>query len=80
MACGYWLRAPAQGSCPYANICEHCPNYRTDASHLQVLAAQRVDAAALAADAQKRGWITETTRHQSLLTRLDTLIAQAQTQ
>ena len=57
MAGGYCLRAPAQGSCPYANICEHCPSFRTDASHLQVLAAQRVDAAALAADAEARGWI-----------------------
>ena len=78
MAGGYCLRAPAQGSCPYANICEHCPSFRTDASHLQVLAAQRIDAAALAADAQARGWIAETERHQNLLTRLDALIAQTQ--
>ncbi len=80
MAGGYCLRAPAQGPCPYANICEHCPNYRTDPSHLQVLAAQRVDAAALAADAEKRGWISESGRHQALLTRLDILIAQTQSQ
>ncbi len=79
MAGGYCLRAPAQGSCPYANICEHCPNFRTDTTHLQVLATQRIDAAALAADAEKRGWISETKRHQDLLTRLDALIAQAQT-
>lgn len=79
MAGGYCLRAPAQGSCPYANICEHCPNFRTDTSHLQVLAAQRIDAAALAADAEKRGWISETKRHQDLLARLDALIAQTQT-
>jgi integrase len=78
MAGGYCLRAPAQGSCPYANICEHCPSFRTDASHLQVLAAQRVDAAALAADAQARGWISEAERHQHLLTRLDALITQTQ--
>ena len=32
LAGGYCLRAPAQGSCPYANICEHCPNFRTDAA------------------------------------------------
>jgi len=31
------LRAPAQGSCPYANICEHCPNFRTDAASVSIL-------------------------------------------
>jgi len=57
LACDYCLRAPAQGSCPYANICEYCPNLRTDATSIAVLATQRVDADALAADAQARGWI-----------------------
>jgi hypothetical protein len=47
------IDAPAQGSCPYANIGEHCPSFRTDASRLQVFAAQRFDAEALAADAQE---------------------------
>ena len=71
------LRAPAQGSCPYANICEHCPNFRTDTTSLGILAAQRVDTEALAADAQRRGWIDEADRHHRLLARLDTLIAEA---
>jgi hypothetical protein len=79
LAGGYCLRAPAQGACPYANICEHCPSFRAGAADLPVLAAQRVDAKALAADAEKRGWITEADRHRKLLTRLDALIAQAQT-
>lgn len=78
LAGGYCLRAPAQGACPYANICEHCPNFRTDTGYLPVLAAQRVDAEALAADAQARGWIDEANRHQRLLARLDALIAQTQ--
>jgi hypothetical protein len=78
LAGGFCLRAPAQGTCPYANICEHCPNFRTEASSLPVLAAQRVDAAALAADAEARGWITETDRHRRLLARLDALIAETQ--
>ncbi|MDJ0362266.1 hypothetical protein [Rhodococcus sp. H29-C3] len=77
LAGGYCLRAPAQGSCPYANICEHCPSFHTDTTHLGVLSAQRVDAADLAADAEKRGWIAEATRHHALVTRLDTLIAQS---
>jgi hypothetical protein len=49
LAGGYCLRAEAQGASPYANICEHCPGFRADPSHLAVLAAQRVDARALAA-------------------------------
>jgi hypothetical protein len=75
LAGGYCLRAPAQGACPYANICEHCPNFRTDAASQAVLSAQRVDAAALAADATARGWTDEADRHRRLVARLDTLIA-----
>jgi Phage integrase family len=77
LAGGHCLRAPAQGACPYANICEHCPNFRTDTATVAVLAAQRVDTAALADDAEARGWIDEAERHRKLLARLDTLIAQA---
>ena len=29
LAGGYCLRTAAQGSCAYANICEHCPNFRS---------------------------------------------------
>ena len=76
LAGGHCLRAPAQGACPYANICEHCPNFRTETASLGVLAAQRVDTEALAADAQRRGWIDEADRHRRPLDRLDTLIAE----
>jgi len=79
LAGGHCLRAPAQGACPYANICEHCPSFRAGATDLPVLAVQRLDAEALAADAEKRGWISEADRHRKLLARLDALIAQAQT-
>lgn len=75
LAGGHCLRAPAQGACPYANICEHCPSFRTDAASAAVLAAQRVDTEALLADAQTRGWIDEADRRRRLLDRLDTLIA-----
>ena len=44
LAGGYCLHAEAQGAGPYASICEHCPGFRADPSHLAVLAAQRVDA------------------------------------
>lgn len=77
MAGGFCLRAPAQGACTYANICEHCPSYRAEPSSLPILAAQRVDAEALARDAAERGWITEAERHQRLIARLDTLINEA---
>ena len=79
MAGGFCLRAPAQGACSYANICEHCPSYRAEPSSLPILAAQRVDAEALARDAEQRGWIAEADRHQRLITRLDTLINEART-
>ncbi len=78
MAGGFCLRAPAQGSCTYANICEHCPSFRAEPSSLPVLAAQRIDAQALAQDAEDRGWIAEADRHNQLITRLDALISQAQ--
>ena len=75
MAGGFCLRAPAQGACTYANICEHCPSYRAEPSSLPILAAQRLDAHALARDAQERGWIDEAERHHKLIARLDALIA-----
>lgn len=77
LAGGHCLRAPAQGACVYANICEHCPNFRTEPTNLGVLTAQRVDTEALIIDAEQRGWIDEADRHRRLLTRLDTLIEQA---
>lgn len=78
LAGGFCLRAPAQGACAYANICEHCPSFHTEASSLPILAAQRIDAQALAKDAEQRGWITEAERHQRLIAQLDTLIDQGQ--
>ena len=77
LAGGYCLRTAAQGPCAYANICEHCPNFRSEASFLPVLQLQRTDAEALAADAQARGWGAEAARHRRLIERLDLLIAQA---
>lgn len=71
LAGGYCLRTAAQGSCPYANICEHCPSFRTDTAFLPVLAAQRADTEKLLADAEARGWGEEAARHQRLLERLD---------
>ncbi|MBG0825873.1 tyrosine-type recombinase/integrase [Planomonospora sp. ID91781] len=77
MSGGFCLRAPAQGACTYANICEHCPSFHAEPSSLPVLAAQRVDAEALAQDAENRGWIAEAERHRKLIARLDILISEA---
>ncbi len=79
LAGGFCLRAPAQQACAYANTCEHCPSFHTDASSLPILAAHRVDAQALARDAEQRGWITEAQRQQRLVDRLDHLNTHAKT-
>ncbi len=78
LAGGYCLRTAAQGACPYANICEFCPSFRTDAGFLAVLGAQRAHADALAADAEARGWGEEAARHRRLLERLDLLMSRAE--
>ncbi|MCA4132589.1 hypothetical protein [Arthrobacter sp. M4] len=54
MAGGFCLRASAQGACAYVNICEHCPSFHAEPSSLPILAAQRVDAEALARDAEQQ--------------------------
>jgi hypothetical protein len=79
LAGGYCLRTPAQGACAYANICEHCPNFRTESTFLPILATQRADAATLAADADARGWGEEAARHRDLVERLDLLMNRADT-
>jgi integrase len=79
LAGGYCLRTPAQGACAYANLCEHCPNFRTESTFLPILATQRTDAAALAADADARGWGEEATRHRRLVERLDQLMNRTDT-
>ena len=78
LAGGYCLRTAAQGVCAYTNICEFCPNFRSDVGFLAVIGAQRADTEALAADAEQRGWGEEAARHRRLIERLDLLIARAQ--
>lgn len=79
LAGGYCQRAPAQGACTYANICEYCPSFHTDTEHTAALTMQRDAAEALTEDATARGWDTETERHQRLVTQLNRLIDTAAT-
>jgi integrase len=79
LAGGHCLRAPIQGPCSYANICEHCPSFHPDTDHLDVLTRQRDTATTLAADATRRGWDSETERHLRLIARINTLIDTAAT-
>lgn len=78
LAGGYCLRTVAQGSCAYANICEHCPNLRNDAGFVAILGAQRADTETLIADAEDRGWGEAAARHRRLLERLDMLLSRAE--
>ena len=78
LGAGYCVRTLAQGSCAYTNICEHCPNFRSDATFLPILLTQRVDTEGLVADAEARRWDEEAARHRRLLERLDRLISDAE--
>ncbi len=75
LAGGYCVRTLAQGACAYTNICEHCPNFRSDKTFLPTLLTQRADATDLLADAEQRGWGEEASRHRRLIERLDKLVS-----
>lgn len=70
VAHGYCSRHLAAEACPYANICENCDNYQTDASFLPQLQDQLADAQALHEDAVQRGWDSEVARHARLIASL----------
>lgn len=71
VAHGYCSRDLAAEACPYANICETCPNYVTTADFAPAIEAQLEDIRRLRADAETRGWTSETARHQRVLTSLE---------
>ena len=52
--------------------------FRSDKAFWPILATQRADTEALAADAETRGWGDEAARHRRLIERLDRLMAQAE--
>lgn len=61
---GYCSRHQAQGACSYANICETCENFATGPEFAAALTDQLHDIRALQADAQHRGWTSESHRHE----------------
>ena len=63
VAHGYCSRHAAGEACPYANICETCDNYTPAVEFIPALTDQLTDIHALQADAQQRGWTSESDRH-----------------
>ncbi len=71
VAHGYCSRDLAADACPYANICETCPNFVTTSDFVPVIEAQLADTRQLHDDAQTRGWRSETARHQRVIASLE---------
>ncbi|HEY5030923.1 MAG TPA: hypothetical protein VIJ54_00500 [Actinomycetes bacterium] len=70
VAHGYCARSLVAEACSYANICEQCDNFTTSVEFIPALRTQLVDATALRADAEARGWDTEVARHARLISSL----------
>jgi site-specific recombinase XerD len=71
VAHGYCSRHEAQRACPYANICETCDNYTPGPEFTEALNDQLEDVRKLQADAQARGWTSETHRHATVAAALE---------
>jgi integrase len=71
VAHGYCSRDLAADACPYANVCETCPNFATTADFAPAIEAQLADIRELHDDAEARGWTSETARHQRVIASLE---------
>ena len=71
IAHGYCSRDLAADACPYANICETCPNFATTTNFAPAIEAQLADIHQLRDDAEARGWTSETARHQRVIASLE---------
>lgn len=67
VAHGFCSRELAAAACPYANICETCPNFVTTPEFAGALEAQLADVRVLRQDADERGWTSEAARHQRVV-------------
>lgn len=70
VANGYCSRDLVAEACPYANICETCPNYVTAPEFGPAIEAQLADIHTLRDDADQRGWTSETARHDRVIASL----------
>ncbi|MDP8960382.1 MAG: tyrosine-type recombinase/integrase [Actinomycetota bacterium] len=71
VAHGYCARELAAAACPYANICETCPNFTTAPEFEPALTAQLADVRRLRDDADTRGWTSEVARHERVIDSLE---------
>lgn len=71
VAHGYCSRDLAAEACPYANLCETCPNFVTTTEFGPALTAQLADIRQLRDDAETRGWPSEAARHERVITSLE---------
>jgi len=71
VAHGYCSRYLVAEACPYANICETCPNFTTTPEFLPMIAAQLADVRSLRDDAVERGWDSEVARHERVINSLE---------
>jgi site-specific recombinase XerD len=71
VAHGYCSRDLVADACPYANVCETCPNYVTAAEFLPAIDDQLEDIRSLRDDAEERGWKSEVARHDRVIESLE---------
>jgi integrase len=71
VAHGFCTREPAAEPCPYANVCETCPNLVTTAAFAPAIKDQLADIRELRDDAERRGWTSEIRRHERVIGSLE---------
>ncbi len=71
VAHGYCSRDLVAEACPYANICENCPNFTTTPDFLPAITTQLADLRSLRDDAAERGWGGEVARQERVIHSLE---------
>lgn len=71
LAHGFCSRDPNANACAYSNICEQCDNFVPDPARAQIITEQLDDIRHLRDDADHRGWVSETARHNRVAEHLE---------
>jgi integrase len=79
VAHGYCARELAAEACPYANVCETCPNFVTTPEFVPAIENQLADVRALRDDADRRGWSAEVRRHERVIGSLEARLRRLRT-